>query len=129
MHSCLRPSATTRALLACVVVLAGAGAAAARNAQVQVQSRVELTAKTSGPVSIELMPGESRTVTVRIAANVPWRLAVSADNPAIHTVASEATGRPGGYAAPGNTLQIEFACDPAAERKQVAIVEYSLVRR
>jgi hypothetical protein len=118
-----------RALLACSVMLAGAGAVVAKDAPVQVQARVEVTAKASGPVSIELEPGESRTMTVRIAANIPWRLAVATDNPAIRAVASETTGHRGGYSAPGNTLQVEFLCDPSAPGKQVAVVEYSLVRR
>lgn len=116
-------------LLACAFMLAGAGTVEAKSAPVQVQARVEVAAKTSGPVSIELEPGESRTVTVRIAANIPWRLAVAIDNPAIRAVASETTGRPGGYSAPGNTLLIEFVCDPSAPDKQVGLVEYSLIRK
>lgn len=129
MRSCQRLSATTRALLACSLMLAGAGTVAAKSAPVQVQAKVGVTAKASGPASIELAPGESRTVTVRIATNIPWRLAVATDNPAIRAVSSETTGRPGGYSAPGNTLQIEFSCDPSASENQVAVVEYSLVRK
>jgi hypothetical protein len=110
-------------------MLAGTGTVAAKSAPVQVEAKVEVTAMASGPVSIELEPGESRTVTVRIAANIPWRLAVATDNPAIRAVASETTGRRGGYSAPGNTVQVEFLCDPSVSEKQVGVVEYSLVRR
>jgi hypothetical protein len=117
------------ALLALAFASAGTGSAFAAGGEVRVNALVGSVAVASGPGSISLEPGESRTVTVRVAANIPWRLAIATDNPAIRIVANETTGRRGGFAAPGNTVQIEFLCDPWAPEKQVGVVEYSLVRK
>lgn len=114
-------------VLAVAFCVAAATAAAAQ--QTQVAARVETVARVSGPDAVTVDPGESRAVTVRVAANFAWRLVVETGNPSITATIKRPAGRPGGYAAPGNTVQVLIACEPSAPGRQSASLAYSLARK
>ena len=112
-----------------IAILAGcAGAVSASAVEVRVLSKVEAVAHMAGPASIELVPGESREVTIKVAANFPWRLSLGSANPTITSDLSELSGRPGGFAKTGNTITVLFRCDPDASGPQSGEIEYTIER-
>lgn len=111
------------------ILFGGVGAAVSAAIEVRVHSKVEGVAHMSGPASIELKPGESREVTIQVAANFPWRLLMGSANPAITAGDSELKGPAGGFAMQGNTLKVLFRCDPKATGPQSGSIEYRMERR
>lgn len=112
-----------------VFLLVGASVAMASVSEVQVRARVEAIAQASGPAAIELEPGETRDVSVQVAANFSWKLAVHPSNPAVTATFGTTAGGPGGYSSPGNTFNVVFSCAPTAAGTQASAIQYSLARR
>lgn len=94
-------------LLAPGVLLAGA------TRRVDVAAQVPVVAQVESPSTLELAPGETRMVTIRVACNQPWLLTLQTDNPQIRT-ARRYAGSAGGMAAAGNTFAITLTCAPEA---------------
>lgn len=111
-----------------VLLLVAATAGMAAVSDVNIRARVETIAHVEGPAAIELAPGESRAVSVRIASNVPWQLNVAAGNPAIRAQAAIHQGGRGGFSTSGNTLEIVFSCEPSATGAQSGSIIYSITR-
>ena len=86
--------------------------------RVDVVLEVPVVAQVDGPAAVRLEPGESRSLTMRVACNQPWLLNVQTDNPLIQ-VTSRHKGRAGGMGAPGNTFSITLTCAAAAAGSQV----------
>jgi hypothetical protein len=117
------------AIVVAIAILAGCACAVSGSAvEVRVLSKVEAVAHLAGPASIELVPGESREVTIKIAANFPWKLSLGSANPKITSELSELNGRAGGFAKTGNTITVSFRCDPAAAGPQSGEIEYTIER-
>jgi hypothetical protein len=123
------PSPVSGAAVVAIAILVGcAGAVSASAVEVRVLSKVEAVAHMAGPASIELAPGESREVTIKVAANFSWRLSLGSANPTITADLSELNGRAGGFAKSGNTVTVLFRCDPAAIGPQSGEIEYTIER-
>lgn len=116
------------AVFAMAILFGCAGAVSVSAVEVRVHSKVDAVAQMAGPASIELVPGESREVTIKVAANFPWRLSLGSANPTITSDLSELSGRAGGFAKTGNTIKVLFRCDPAAAGPQSGEIEYTIER-
>jgi hypothetical protein len=78
------------------------------------------------PAWHELSPGESREVTVRVACNQSWHLAVLSDNPLVQTTGPH-KGAAGGMDAAGNTFTVTLTCADAAVGRQSTNLATQLV--
>ncbi|HUG12969.1 MAG TPA: hypothetical protein VMM36_18270 [Opitutaceae bacterium] len=116
------------AVVALTIAVGCAAAVSAPAVEVRVHSKVEAVAHMTGPASIELAPGESREVTIKVAANFPWRLSFGSANPTITSDLFELSGRAGGFEKAGNTIKVFFRCDPAAAGPQSGEIEYTIER-
>jgi len=96
--------------------------------EVRVSARVGEVARAKGPASIELQPGETNKVTIQVAANFRWRLSIGGTNPAISMNPGQTTGRAGGFNSDGNTIEVQFHCDPDASGAQSCEIEYRIER-
>ena len=94
--------------------------------RVEVEVQVPLVTQVECPSSLELSPGETRWVTVRIACNQPWLFAVRTDNPLVGSAAPHA-GSAGGMAARGHTFRVMVTCAAEANGPQSATLVTQLV--
>ena len=85
--------------------------------RVEVTTVVPLIAEVESPGEVELAPGETRTVTLRVACNLPWLLAVQTDNSRI-TSSDRHTGSAGGMTAAGHTFTVTLTCAADADGPQ-----------
>jgi hypothetical protein len=85
--------------------------------RVEIAAIVPLVAHVDCPAELELAPGEVRRVTLRVACNQPWLLAVQTDNPHVR-VSGQQRGHAGGMAAAGNTFAVTLTCAPSAHGPQ-----------
>lgn len=111
-------------VMACFAATTGISAEAAR--RIHLVAEVPLVAQVETPAAFELAPGETRSLTVRVACNQPWLLVVLAGNPLVHTAGRHA-GPAGGMAAAGNTFTVTVSCDPAATGPQKVALATQLV--
>lgn len=98
-------------------------------AGMRVEAQVQSIARAEGPFSVALEPGEIRDVVIKVAANFAWRLSIDSSNPAISTVPVERSGPAGGFSTRGNTIIVQFQCDPDASGTQSGGIGYSITRR
>lgn len=96
-----------------VLLLAPGVLLAAVARRVEVVAQVPLVSHVETPGVLELTPGETCLVTVRVACNQPWLLGVQTDNPHIRSTGRHA-GSAGGMAAAGHTCTIMLTCAPEA---------------
>jgi len=99
-----------------LLVLLGLTPAAllAANARpVNLVGQVPLLARVECPPIVELAPGETRIVIIRVACNQPWLFDVQTDNPQVRASGRYA-GSAGGMEAPGHTLSIILTRAPGA---------------
>ena len=75
---------------------------------------------------MDLDPGETRLITIRVACNQPWLLAVQADNPQIATSARH-VGAAGGMASAGHTFTVALTCSSTAHGAQHATLATRLM--
>jgi hypothetical protein len=94
--------------------------------KVEVVADVPLVAQVDSPATVELLPGETRLVTLRIACNQPWLVAVQTDNPQIRATGQHA-GNAGGMAARGHTFLVTLTCSPDAVGPQRTTLATRLV--
>jgi hypothetical protein len=116
---------STKAILLCMLVAPGA-LLAATTRRVEVTTVVPLIAEVESPGEVELAPGETRTVTLRVACNLPWLLAVQTDNPRI-TPSGHHTGSAGGMTAVGHTFVVTLTCAADADGPQRTALVTQLV--
>ena len=90
---------------------------AAEVRRVNVVAMVPLVTQIECPARHELSPGETREVTVRVACNQSWLLAVLSDNPLVQTTGPH-KGAAGGMDAAGNTFTVTLTCAGAAVGQQ-----------
>jgi hypothetical protein len=109
-----------------VVILVPRVLDAAAVQKVDVKAQVPLVAKIECPSSLELAPGETRRMTVRVACNQSWLLAVASDNPFIRAT-GRYTGRAGGMASKGNSFEVTMICSPEATGRQSTELSARLV--
>ena len=85
--------------------------------KVEVVAQVPVVAQVDSPSEVDLEPGETRFITIRVACNQPWMLAVQADNPQIATSARH-VGSAGGMSSDGHTFTVALTCLSAARGTQ-----------
>jgi hypothetical protein len=100
---------------------------AAEARRVNVAALVPPVTQIECPVCHELSPGEIREVTVRVASNQPWHLAIFSDNPLVQTTGPH-KGTAGGMRAAGNTFTVTLTCAEAAVGPQRTNLATQLVR-
>jgi hypothetical protein len=110
----------TKAILFLLVMPGALLAGASR--RLEVVSTVPLVSQVEHPGEVQLAPGETCTVTLRVACNQPWLLAVQTDNPRI-TPSGRHTGSAGGMMAAGHTFAVTLTCAAdAAGPQRTALV-------
>ena len=109
-----------------VLLLAPSALYAAAARRVDIVAQVPMVAQVESPAALELAPGETRSVTLRVACNQPWLLSVRTDNPMIRST-SRHCGSAGGMAASGHTFTIELTCAPEANGPQRTTLATQLI--
>jgi hypothetical protein len=87
--------------------------------RVEIVAQVPLVAQVDSPGEMDLSPGETRLVTIRVACNQPWLLSVQTDNPQVATSARH-VGAAGGMSASGHTFTVSLTCAAGANGPQHA---------
>ena len=113
-------------LIAVPLLLAPSLLLAAESRRVEVVAQVALVTQIECPAMLELAPGETRQVIVRVACNQPWLLAVQTDNALVHS-AGHHTGSAGGLAATSHTFVVTLTCSPDADGPQRTALVTQLV--
>ena len=108
-----------------LLVLPGALLAGASR-RVEVVSTVPLVSQVDHPGEVQLAPGESREVTVRVACNQPWLITVQVDNPSISSSGRQ-IGSAGGMSASGHTFAVTLSCAADAAGPQHATFVTQLI--
>jgi hypothetical protein len=98
---------------------AGAGLVAAPARRVEIVAAVPPVTQVDAPGEIDLAPGETRVVHVRVACNQSWLVSLRTDNPHIRPVGRR-VGAPGGMSAAGHDFTVQLACSPNAPGPQSA---------
>jgi hypothetical protein len=93
---------------------------------VDLVAQVPIVAQVEAPGMLELFPGETRVVTLRVACNQPWLLSVHSENPQIKSIGRH-VGCPGGMAAAGNSVTVVLTCSPEADGPQRTTLSTRLV--
>jgi hypothetical protein len=78
------------------------------------------------PAAIDMAPGETRAVTIRVACNQAWLLNVQTDNPQIR-MTGRYFGTPGGTGATGHVFEITLTCAPGSKGPQHTTLAARLV--
>ncbi len=85
--------------------------------KIEIVAQVPVVAQVDSPSELDLAPGETRTVTVRVACNQPWLLTVQAENPQIMASARH-VGAAGGMSSSGHTFVVSLTCSADARGPQ-----------
>ena len=104
-----------------ILVCAPAVLLAEATRKVEIVAQVPLVAQVDSPGELDLSPGETRLVTIRVACNQPWLLSVQTDNPQVATSARH-VGTAGGLSASGHTFVVSLTCAAGANGPQHAAV-------
>jgi len=94
--------------------------------RIEIVAEVPPISQVESPGVVELMPGESRRVWIRVASNQAWLLSVQSDNPLIRCVGRQA-GSAGGMGAPGPTCEVLLTCSADARGPQAARLSSQLI--
>jgi hypothetical protein len=94
--------------------------------RVEIVAAVPLVARIEAPSEIALAPGETRTVTIRVACNQSWLVTLHTDNPHIRP-SSRRVGSPGGMSAAGHDFTMLLTCSATAPGPQHAHLATQLV--
>ena len=89
--------------------------------KVEIVAQVPLVAQVDSPSELDLAPGETRLVRIRVACNQAWLLTVRTDNPQIASSARH-VGAAGGMTAPGHTFDMSLTCSHDAKGLQHAVL-------
>lgn len=109
-----------------VVLLAPSVLLAASVRRVEVVAEIPLIAHVEAPGEQTLVPGETRRVTLRVACNQPWRLAVHTGNPQIRASRHQ-VGSAGGLAAAGHSCTFLLTCAADAVGPQHTLLAPELI--
>ncbi len=115
-----------RRLLIIPLLLVPGSVPAGVSRRVDVVAQVPPVYHVEGPTIVDMAPGESRAVTIQVACNQAWVLAVSTDNPQV-SVSGRYSGTPGGTAATGHIFPITLVCAAGAKGPQHATLTARLL--